>query len=138
MTLLRPLLHWTAVQVHTLRGEWDLADEWVPHGGAGGLDYAVMRMPALLARAQLAEARADYASVTRILAPVAGSELGAWVDEPGFWPGADVYANALVVEGRLEDADAFLSPHEQRAADRGQRSAIARPGYARGRLQGAH
>jgi DNA-binding CsgD family transcriptional regulator len=59
------------------------------------------------------------------------------VDEPGAWPWPDVYANALVVEGRYDDADAFLRPHEALALERGHRSATARLGYARGRLLGA-
>ncbi|HEY5844120.1 MAG TPA: LuxR C-terminal-related transcriptional regulator, partial [Mycobacterium sp.] len=57
--------------------------------------------------------------------------------EPGYWPWPDVLANALVIDGRLSEADAFLRPHEERARVRGHRSAMARLGYARGRLLGA-
>ncbi len=59
------------------------------------------------------------------------------MDEPGFWPWPDVYANALVMTGRLDEADAFLGQHEDLAAQRARRSAMARIGLARGRLTAA-
>jgi DNA-binding CsgD family transcriptional regulator len=43
----------------------------------------------------------------------------------------------MVLDGRLAEADAFLRPHEDRARARKHRSALARLGYARGRLLGA-
>jgi DNA-binding CsgD family transcriptional regulator len=137
MTLVGPLLCWTRAQVLALRGDWDGAQTALRDGEAGVRDYEIMRVPACLARAQVAEARADYAAVVRALEPLRQPWAGAGVDEPGAWPWPDVYANALVVEGRYDDADAFLRPHEALARERGHRSATARLGYARGRLQGA-
>ncbi|MGY1822237.1 LuxR C-terminal-related transcriptional regulator [Geodermatophilus sp. SYSU D00079] len=137
MVLVGPLLHWTAAQVHALRGDWDAADRALRDGEAGSSDYAIMRVPSLLARAHVAEAHADYTGVLRALEPLAGAGAPGWVDEPGAWPWTDVYANALVLEGLLTEADAFLVPHEQRAAERGHRSTRARLGYARGRWFGA-
>jgi DNA-binding CsgD family transcriptional regulator len=96
-----------------------------------------MRVPACLAKAAYAEAHADYAGVVRALAPLRQPWAQGSIDEPGAWPWPDVLANALVVEGRLEEADRVLAPHEQLALERGHRSARARLGYARGRLQGA-
>ena len=58
-------------------------------------------------------------------------------DEPGFWPWQDLYADALVGAGRVAEADAFLVPHEELAAARGRRSAIARLARARGRIEAA-
>ena len=48
-----------------------------------------------------------------------------------------MYANALVMTGRLDEADTFLTPHEDLAARRGHRSTLARLGLARGRLTAA-
>ncbi|MEU1183934.1 hypothetical protein ABZ464_41225 [Streptomyces sp. NPDC005820] len=59
------------------------------------------------------------------------------VDEPGFWPRPDLYANTLVMTGRLDEVDTFLAPHEDLAARRARRSAMARLGLARGRLTAA-
>ncbi|MBW0103626.1 LuxR family transcriptional regulator [Pseudonocardia sp. KRD291] len=132
-----PLLEWTATQVYALRGDRDLAERSVRSSEAGILDYEIMRVPCLLARAQVGEARADYAQVLRVLEPLTRSGSGSCLDEPGWWPWTDVYANALVMEGRLDDAEEFLVPHEARALDREHRSTRARLGYARGRLHGA-
>ncbi|MGU3437682.1 LuxR C-terminal-related transcriptional regulator [Actinomycetes bacterium M1A6_2h] len=135
--LIAPLLQWTATQIHALRGEWRKAEASARTGDAGARDYEIMRVPAYLARAAIFEARADYAGVLRTLAPLTEAWAKDDVSEPGFWPWADVYANALVLVGRLGDADSFLIVHERRVRARGHRSAGARLGYARGRLHGA-
>lgn len=135
--LIAPLLQWTATQIHALRGDWTRAEDSARVGDAGARDYEIMRVPACLGRASIAEARADYPGVLRSLAPLTESWAADDVSEPGFWPWADIYANALVVEGRLDDAEAFLAVHERRAFAAGHKSTQARLGYARGRLHGA-
>lgn len=136
MSLVVPLLEWTRTQVHALRGEWEAAERCLRAGDAGARDYEIMRVPAALARAALNEAHADYGAVVRALAPLTQPWAREWVNQPGFWPWADVHANALVVLGRLEDADEFLRPHEERADAAGHMSAVARLAYARGRWHG--
>jgi DNA-binding CsgD family transcriptional regulator len=136
MRLIEPLLAWTRAQVHALRGDWSLADAAVHEAQAGPRDYEIMRVAGALARASVAEARADYAGVLRALEPLRQPWAGGSIDEPGAWPWPDVYANALAIEGRHDEADAFLRPHEERAAERGHRSARARLAYARGRVLG--
>lgn len=135
--LIMPLLQWTAMQIHALRGDWDAAAEASRRGDSGARDYEIMRVPTALGRAAIAEARADYAGVLRALNPLTEAWAQADVSEPGFWAWPDVYANALIVEGRLDEADAFLAPHEARVAERGHRSAHSRLACARGRLHGA-
>jgi DNA-binding CsgD family transcriptional regulator len=132
-----PLLRWTAVQVHALRGEWPAAEEALRQIDAETQEYEIMRIPASLAHATLAEARTDYDGVLRALQPLAGAWAHEGVDDPGQWPWQDVYANALVVEGHLEEAERFLAPREARARERGQHVVLARLGYPRGRLLGA-
>ncbi len=135
--LIVPLLQWTATQIHALRGDWELAVNSARRGDAGARDYEIMRVPAALAHAAVAEARADYSAVLRALAPLTDPWARNDVSEPGFWPWADVYANALVVEGRLQEAGEFLAEHEERVAARGHKSGAARLACARGRLHGA-
>jgi DNA-binding CsgD family transcriptional regulator len=137
LDLLRPLVHWTGTQIRALRAERDEAERHLRLGGAAEHDYTVMTVPALLAQAQAAEAASDYAAVVRALAPLAERTPRADLDEPGFWPWHDVYANALVVSNRLDDAEAFLAPLEATARDRGHRSTSARLGGVRGRLLAA-
>lgn len=135
--LTRPLLHWTGAQIHALRGDWEAADQHVAEAAAGFHHYEVMLLPSCLARAQVAEARGDYDRVVEALSPLVQLTDRESIDEPGFWPWPDVYANALVLTGRLDDADAFLAPYEDLAARRCRRSAQARLGLARGRLTAA-
>ncbi|NBH12587.1 helix-turn-helix transcriptional regulator, partial [Amycolatopsis sp. SID8362] len=52
-----PLLSWTAAAVHALRGEWDAADAHLLRSDTGASGYPIMRIPGLLARAHVAEAR---------------------------------------------------------------------------------
>jgi len=137
MRLIEPLLAWTLAQVHALRGDWLRADRAVRDASAGPRDYEIMRVASGLARASVAEARADYSGVLRAVEPLRQSWAGGSIDEPGAWPWPDVCANALTIEGRYDEANLFLRHHEQLAADRDHRSAQARLGYARGRLLGA-
>jgi DNA-binding CsgD family transcriptional regulator len=135
--LCRPLVHWTGAQIHALRGDWEGAEHHVGEALAAPHQYEVMLIPSCLARAHVAEARGDYERVVEALAPVVHLPQRLSVDEPGFWPWPDVYANALVMTGRLDEAEAFLVPREDLAARRGRRSAMARLGLARGRLTAA-
>ena len=137
ITLLVPLMEWTRTQVYALRGDWVSAERCARAGDAGARDYEIMRAPAALGRAALCEARADYPGVLRALALLTQPWAREWVDAPGFWPWADVHANALVLAGRTDEADAFLLRHEERAASSGHVSASARLGSARGRWHGA-
>ncbi|EGD53368.1 LuxR C-terminal-related transcriptional regulator [Gordonia neofelifaecis] len=138
ITLATPLADWTAAQIHCLRGDPTAAEDAVTHSSRLAGDYEIMQIPLLLARAQIAEAAADYNKVTRILSPLRmlAPDTPA-LTEPGWWPWVDVLANALVLDGRHDDADALLRPHEARADERGHRSAGARLRYARGRHLGA-
>ncbi|MBY0287870.1 MAG: LuxR family transcriptional regulator [Mycobacteriaceae bacterium] len=133
-----PLLEWTAAQIGALRGDWGSAATAVRAATAIGGDYEMVAIPTILARAQIAEAEADYAKVRRTVTPLIRMASGTSLQEPGYWPWPDLFANALVLDGQLEAADTFLGPHERRAVARGHQSAQARLGYARGRWHGAH
>ncbi|MFF1397783.1 AAA family ATPase [Streptomyces sp. NPDC058287] len=137
MELLRPLIHWTGAQIHALRGDRARAEQHVRDAAADRRHYAMMLIPACLARAHLAEIRADYEQVVEALTPVTRLASRDAVDEPGMWPWHDVYANALVMCHRTDEADAFLAPLEARAAERGHRSTRGRLGYPRGRISAA-
>jgi DNA-binding CsgD family transcriptional regulator len=137
MDLVRPLLHWTATQIHSLRGQWGPAAEHLQRAFASSETYPIMQIPACLAKAQFAEARADYDGVLRAFEPLLRLDRTHGIDEPGFWPWQDTYANALVMVDRLAEADEFLAPLERLAAKRQHRSTMARLAYVRARLLGA-
>lgn len=138
IALTTPLLNWTASQIHSLRGDWEEAHRSVAENTTSAGDYEIMRIPDMLARAQLAEAAADYGKVRRILAPLRTmSESVPALSEPGLWPWVDVLANALVLEGQYDAADDLLREYEKRSEERGHRSSAARMKCARGRFLGA-
>ncbi|MGW4128630.1 LuxR C-terminal-related transcriptional regulator [Amycolatopsis japonica] len=132
-----PLVSWTAAAVHALRGEWKAAEAVLLQCATDASDYPIMRIPGQLARAQVAEARADSAGVLRALYPLTRPAPTSSADEPGHWPWQDMYAHALVLLGRLEEADEFLVPQEKLALKREHVSSRARLAAARGRLHGA-
>ena len=135
--LARPLLHLTAAQIHALRGD---ADKGALHRDAARApadSYAIMQLPAAMAAAFVAEAAADYEGVLRALGPLLQLDRANGMDEPGFWPWHDVYANALAMTDRMAEAADFLVPHEELAAKRGHRTVLARLAVPRGRILGA-
>jgi DNA-binding CsgD family transcriptional regulator len=126
-----------AASVPAARGDWATARARAAAATPppGGYERAVVA--AAMAYAQLAAARGEHAAVLAAFAPVLGLDHREGVDEPGFWPWQDLYAEALVGVGRAGDADRFLRPHEELAARRGRRSAMARLARARGRTEAA-
>lgn len=137
METIRPLLHGIATRIHALRGNGELVASHLNDGRANTENYPIMVLPYRTALAYAAEAKTDYDGVLRALEPLLGMEHGRGIDEPGFWPWQDVYANALVMKDRVEEADLFLRPFEAAAADRDRKSEIARLSYVRGRILGA-
>ena len=118
------------------RGVWTAAEQ---HHQAMVLECGHVALPAVytaFAGAHLAAAKGDAAAVAAV-APLLVLSAREAVDEPGFWPWQDVYAEALVDLGRLEEAERFLPVHEALAHERGRRSMIARLARARARLAAA-
>lgn len=136
--LVRPLLHWSGAQIHALRGNWDSAAHHLERAAVATDSYPVMLLPHSIAQAQVAEVRADYDGVVRALLPVVRMRRSSGIDEPGFWPWQDHYANALVMVGRVEEAGEFLRPLELLAEKRRHRSTQARLAYVRGRIHAAN
>jgi DNA-binding CsgD family transcriptional regulator/tetratricopeptide (TPR) repeat protein len=134
---LRPLARWVAGAVPAARGEWAAAEEHARLGAAQAGDYELMIVAGSLGRAQVAAAQGDPEAVLRALEPVMAIEPRDGLDEPGFWPWQDLYADALVSTGRLKDAAEFLTPHEELASARGRRSSVAMLARVRGRLEAA-
>jgi len=129
-----------AVLVPAGRGDWATAEAHVAamtRQAGAELGYERSRLALGMARARIGEARGDPAAVVAALQPVREFAHRDATDEPGFWPWQDLYAEALVGVGRVDEADDFLVPHERLAAERGRRSAIARLARARGRVEAA-
>ncbi|QGF23947.1 helix-turn-helix transcriptional regulator [Raineyella fluvialis] len=134
MDLIAPLIHWTGAEISALRGEAAQADWHVAQALAVSSEYMVTRLPTAMARGRVAQARSDADASLHAMEPIATAQRPDSVDEPGFWPWHDMWASALSLTGRLDEADAFLRPHEERAQDAGRHSAASRLAMARGRL----
>lgn len=134
---LRPLARFAAATVPAARGEWVAAEEHALAAVTRSGDYELMVAATGLARAQVPAARGDHDGVLRALEPVAALTDRPGVDEPGFWPWQDLYGDALISAGRLDEAAEFLAPHEELAAVRGRASMIASLARVRGRLEAA-
>ena len=134
---LRPLVRCAAAVVPAARGDWPSAEEHVRLGVAQSGDYELMIVGAALARAHLAAARGDHDGVLRALEPLLTIQPRDAIEEPGFWPWRDLYGDALVSAGLLDEADAFLAPFEALAELRGRRAEIARLARVRGHLESA-
>ncbi|GMA40712.1 LuxR family transcriptional regulator [Mobilicoccus caccae] len=134
--LIRPLVHWPAAVVHAYRGDDERSRMHLDAGLAADHDYTVMLLPSALAHAQVAECRGDHAGVVRALQPVAHTFAAHPEQDPGFWPWVDVYADALVMTDRTEEAREFLGSALEVATRQGRRSAIARTEIVLGRLHG--
>lgn len=135
--LVRPLLHVTAVQIHSMRGEQHEVEEHLAKAWARTGSYEVMQVPYRMARAAAARARADYDEVILALEPLLAMDRSRGIDEPGFWPWHDSYADALVRKERLDEAEDFLAPLLAVARKRKHRSTIARLLVVRAQLLGA-
>jgi DNA-binding CsgD family transcriptional regulator/tetratricopeptide (TPR) repeat protein len=125
------------VAVSAARGDWVRAEQHTREATTQPLDYEMAILNTAMASAQLAAGRADHHDVMSALQPVLGLSRRRSVDELGFWPWQDLYADALVSLDRAADADAFLRPHEQVASARGRRSMTARLARVRGRVEAA-
>ncbi len=129
-----------AVLVPAARGDWSTAEDHVATmtadpGTAAPYERSVVALG--MAMARIGDARGDPAAVVAALAPVHAFAGRDAAHEPGFWPWQDLYADALVGVGRVDEADTFLVPHEELAQRRGRRSAIARLARARARVEAA-
>src|SRR5205809_437308 len=87
---------------HADGGGWQTAEDHVRLAVAQTGDYELMIVSAALARAYLGAAHADAEGVLRSLAPLLDLSMAA-IDEPGFWPWRDMYADALVSAGMLDE-----------------------------------
>ncbi|WP_152477032.1 helix-turn-helix transcriptional regulator [Nocardiopsis salina] len=137
LTLLSPLLHWTAAQVHALRGDDAAAGNHLRRLDTSPEGYPIQVIPSAMCNIQCAAVRGDHEAVLRAARPLLELSESVDIHQPGFWPWHDMYSDALVLAGRVEEADAFLRPHEERSALAGHRSTTAKLSAARGRIHAA-
>ncbi|MBB0969595.1 helix-turn-helix transcriptional regulator, partial [Dietzia aerolata] len=134
LDLLAPVIHWSGAVIRSMRGD---------HLGAAAhlrslttsIDaYPVQVIPSAMARMQVAAASGDYTSVRLAAEPLVALSESMDIDQPGFWPWHDLYAHALVLGGRLDEAESLIGSSESRAEAQRHRSTLARLGAVRARI----
>lgn len=138
---------WMAAIVHAVavfplagRGEWERAENHarIAAEAARALGPAADITWAAVARARLCLAGRDDEGAVAALAPLPElAAKGPAVDEPNIQPWRELYSEALVRLGRLDDAEAVLAELEVLAAHRGRHSSLAGAARVRGLLEAA-
>jgi DNA-binding CsgD family transcriptional regulator len=131
---LAPFVWAPAVAIMAARGDWRRAERYLRAATDHALNCEDHEVNLGMARASLAYEQGRPDEVARVLQPLLGIQPRSAVDEPGFWPWQDLYAHALIDLERLDEAEAFLSPHESLARVRNRPSVIVKLTRARGRL----
>lgn len=134
LDLLGPVVHWSGAIIRSMRGDHLGAATHLRHLTTSPDAYPVQIIPSALGRMQVAAAAGDYSSVRRAAEPMHSLSRTVDIDQPGFWPWQDLYAHALVLTGRLDDAEDLIEAPERRARDVGHRSTLARLGAVRSRI----
>ncbi len=92
---------------------------------------------AVTAAAHVAFCRADPAGLVDTVEPLLAAAGLGMLEEPAVHPWPEVYAEALVALGRLDDAEAVLVPLEAAAGALGRSSSLAHAARVRAKLQAA-
>ncbi|KZO57873.1 hypothetical protein A2U19_14085 [Dietzia maris] len=134
LDLLAPVVHWPGAVIRSMRGDHLGAAAHLRNLTTSADAYPVQVIPSAMARMQVAAATGDYTSVRLAAEPLVALAAELDIDQPGYWPWHDLYAHALVLAGRLDEAEGLIDPVEARAEKQGHRSTLARLGAVRARI----
>lgn len=131
ITLVAPLLHWTAAEIKLWRGH---SVDDAMHGAENSAvlsDYLAMQVPARLARAVAANVRGDHDGRVAALRPLV--DVDPWTaDRVSFWPWTVEYVDALIAAGNAGQArDAAADFHLHTASANPHVRALAEVALAR-------
>jgi ATP/maltotriose-dependent transcriptional regulator MalT len=121
--------HFELAEAHARRAVE--ASAALPEGEEANRGYAAS------AAAHLAWVQGVPGAVVEAVQPVLGFRNRAGSYEPGTMPWRELYAEALVALGRLDEAETVLRPYEELAEARGRRSSQAAAARARALLEAA-
>lgn len=127
--------HWAASCVPAARGEWEVARGHVRAIREQDPTFERHVAAAAIADAGLAAALERPADVLSALTPLDDMEPGGGVNDQAFLPWQHLKAHALVDDGRLDAAEAFIASTGALAAARANPLLAARMAHARARLE---
>lgn len=134
LDLLAPVVHWPGAVIRSMRGDHLGAAAHLRNLTTSADAYPVQVIPSAMARMQVAASSGDYTSVRLAAEPLVALSRELDIDQPGYWPWHDLYSHALVLAGRLDEAEDLIGPAEARAERQGHRSTLARLGAVRARV----
>ncbi|AWH91708.1 helix-turn-helix transcriptional regulator [Dietzia lutea] len=134
LDLLAPVVHWPGAVIRSMRGDHLGAAAHLRNLTTSADAYPVQVIPSAMARIQVAASTGDYTSVRLAAEPLVALAAELDIEQPGYWPWHDLYAHALVLAGRLDEAEELINPTEARAERQGHRSTLARLGAVRARI----
>ncbi|HEX3621676.1 MAG TPA: LuxR family transcriptional regulator [Acidimicrobiales bacterium] len=136
---MEPFTHAAAAWAVAARGDTDGGQEHARGAVATARrlgDPASMTC-AVMAAAHVGFCRADPASLVATVEPLLRSSGVEMLEEPAVHPWPEIYSDALVSLGRLDDAEAVLGRLEASATELGRSSAVAHAARVRANLQAA-
>ncbi|AJE33891.1 transcriptional regulator [Corynebacterium humireducens NBRC 106098 = DSM 45392] len=116
---LEPLLLWTGSQVAAYRGDRELSRAYINRLTFSHDAFAIQRIPSAMCRLLVGSIEGDASSLERAGETLVNISRETDISQPGFWPWEDVWAQHLVLTGRIDDADDLTSRAEERAAESG-------------------
>ena len=128
---LEPLLLWSGSQIASLRGEKELANSYASRLVISSDSFPIQRIASHIARLQLANVNNDQVAAHRAGEALADLQSHTDFGHPGFWVWEHIWANHLVISGRIDEADALITRAEERNAGSGLDSVTARLAVAR-------
>ena len=116
---LEPLLLWTGAQIAAYRGDRELARAYVNRLTFSHDTFVIQRIPSAMCRMLIASIEGDTSGMTRAGETLVNIGNEVDISQPGFWPWEDVWAQQLVLSGRIDEADEIVTRTEERAAESG-------------------
>lgn len=116
---LEPILLWTGAQIAAYRGDRELSRSYINRLTFSHDAFAIQRIPSAMCRLLVSGIEGDASSLERAGETLLNISRETDISQPGFWPWEDVWAQHLVLSGRIDDADEITSAAEERAAESG-------------------
>ncbi|WP_156228792.1 helix-turn-helix transcriptional regulator [Corynebacterium comes] len=116
---LEPILLWTGAQIAGYKGDRELSRSYINRLTLSHDAFAIQRIPSAMCRMFVGGIEGDVSSMNRAGEALVAIGRETDISQPGFWPWEDVWAQHLVLTGRIEEADAVTTAAEERAAESG-------------------
>ncbi len=116
---IEPILLWTGAQIAAYRGDRELSRSYINRLTFSHDAFAIQRIPSAMCRLLVGSIEGDTSSMERAGDTLVNISRETDISQPGFWPWEDVWAQHLVLSGRIDEADEITSAAEERAAESG-------------------